>query len=435
MKTIEEHRLFLENFYEEIKHLSREERISKLVEMYPGSDKHFELFRSSSAFCTAPWFGLNVHPAGKIFPCCAYDQNKSIGHLENMTMQQARNAAGMSALKTAMLSNQKSPGCQSCYNSDLAGGENLKTHLKNIHEKYIPLIGLSKELPLLYLDVQFSNLCNLRCRICGPTFSSSWISDHEKMHGTKGDHKIHSIKKSYADQWSSVLDVIESIDEVYFWGGEPLMMPEHYEFLQRLIERGRTDVKLRYSTNFSELEYGKFKTLDLWKNFKNLSVGASLDGSHARAEYMRKGTDWQKVISNRQRLMQEVPHARFFIACATSAYNIFHIADFFKEWVDLGYVHPDDFCVNLLYVPEKLSVQALNAQQKKAATEKIENLIKQFIRPKLGLNSIAEKRFQAAINHMNVTDKSHLRPDFDKYNQALDRIREESFAEAFPELQ
>lgn len=437
MKTLQEHRLFLENYYEEIKDLPKAHRYAKLIAQYPESKKYFDLLSESSVFCTAPWFGLNIHPAGKMFPCCAFDQKSPLGHLKENSIQEVRRGKGFETLKESMLSGKKIAECQSCYNSDRAGGENLRSHLKNIHEKYIPLLCLSEELPLIYLDVQFSNLCNLKCRICGPAFSSSWIADHQKLYNAQDtDYKIHSIKKEYPEKWNSVLSVIENVDEVYFWGGEPLMMPEHHEFLKRLIDLGKTNVKLRYSTNFSELEYAQSNTLDLWKNFKNLSVGASLDGSYERAELMRKGVNWLKVVKNRKRLMTEVPQARFFIACATSAYNILHIADFFKEWIELGYIGVNDFCVNLVYEPKHLSVQILPAEYKEKATAKIEDLIENFIRPRFGSSSVAEARFQAAINYMNSEDSQNEDIEkFKNYNISLDELRKENLKIVFPELQ
>lgn len=434
MKTVQEHRQFLEEYYEKIKDLPLPQRINRLVKYYPASQKYFDLFLKSNIFCTAPWLGLNIHPAGRLFPCCAFDQNQHLGHLKYETIQEFRSGRALNEIKNAILNNQPVDGCKSCYSSDETGGENLKTHLKNIHEKYIPLLSLGERLPLLYLDVQFSNLCNLRCRICGPVFSSSWIKDHAKLYGENAEMKIHSIKREYSEKWDSVLDIIESVDEVYFWGGEPLLMPEHTEFLRRLIQHGKTDVKLRYSTNFSELDFGNSNIIELWKQFKNLSIGASLDGSYERGEYMRKGLDWNQVVENRRRLMLEIPHARFFIACATSAYNILHLPDFFKEWIQLGYVHANDFCVNLLLAPEKLSVQTLSAENKRKATQKIEKLIADLIRPRFGPNSIAEQRFQAAINHMNARDLSHLKEEFIQYNKSLDEIREENFRQVFPEL-
>ncbi|AGH96553.1 twitch domain-containing radical SAM protein [Pseudobdellovibrio exovorus] len=429
------HIQFLNNLFSSLESTSAEERRLVYNRLYPQSEKYINLFYSDKSFCTAPWLGINIHPEGKVFPCCAYEQSMPLGHISKNSIEEIRSGTTFDQIRSLMASGKKVGGCKSCYTTDDVGGDNLKSHLRNIHEKYVPLLGLQNQLPIFYLDVQFSNLCNLRCRICGPTFSSSWINEHKSLfNSAEHDYKLHGIKKDHPSQWQLLLDSIDYLDEVYIWGGEPLMTPEHYDFLERLIAKGRTDVKLRYSTNFSNLYIDKKNIIELWKKFKNLSIGASLDGTEKRIEYMRKGVNWQQVIENRKILQKEVPHAYFFIACATSMYNIWHIPDFFKEWVEMDYVQESGFCVNILTVPDYLSAQVLPPDIKLQVTEKTNSLIQDFIRPKFGLNSISEKRFAAALEFMNQKDESQKISAFFKYNQKLDLSRKESFFDVFPEL-
>lgn len=431
----EAHSSFLTLLFQKISQKTVFERKHIYSYLYPQSQKYIDLFYEDLAFCTAPWLGVNIHPEGKVFPCCAFDQNTPLGHLKTNSLDEIRTSESFENIRKAMSSGKRVAGCKSCYNTDALGGENLKTHLRNIHEKYIPLLALHNDFPVFYLDVQFSNLCNLRCRICGPMFSSSWISEHKALfNSAEHDYKLHAIKKDHPSRWQMLLDSIDHLDEVYIWGGEPLLTPEHYEFLEKLIEKGRTDVRLRYSTNFSNLYLDTKNIIPLWKQFKNLSIGASLDGSGKRLEYMRKGVNWDQVVENRKVVQKEVPHAYFFIACATSLYNIWHIPDFFKEWVQQGYVHESGFCVNILSVPDYLSAQLLPADLKVEVTSKIQDLIQNFIRPQFGEHSLSEKRFSAAIEFMNQKDESQKIPEFFKYNQKLDSSRKENFFEIFPEL-
>ena len=66
-------------------------------------------------------------------------------------------------------------------------------------------------------------------------------------------------------------------------------MPEHYQILDKLIELGRTNVKIRYSTNFSKFKFGKKHVFDYWKQFKNLQLWVSVDGIGKIGEYVRHG--------------------------------------------------------------------------------------------------------------------------------------------------
>ena len=63
-------------------------------------------------------------------------------------------------------------------------------------------------------------------------------------------------------------------------------MPEHYQILDKLLELGRTDVQIRYSTNFSRFKFGKKHVFDYWRHFKNLQVWISVDGIGKVGEYV-----------------------------------------------------------------------------------------------------------------------------------------------------
>jgi sulfatase maturation enzyme AslB (radical SAM superfamily) len=136
---------------------------------------------------------------------------------------------------------------------------------------------------------------------------------------------------------------IPYLEQVYFAGGEPLIMKEHYTLLEKLIDAGKTDVRIQYNTNFSELRFKDKHVFEYWKHFKNVSVGASLDASGARAELMRKGTDWQQTVDNRQRMMEEVPHVDFYVSATVSTMNVLHVLDFHKAWTELGLIRAKDF--------------------------------------------------------------------------------------------
>jgi sulfatase maturation enzyme AslB (radical SAM superfamily) len=196
--------------------------------------------------------------------------------------------------------------------------------------------GTHPEFKIRYWDVRFSNLCNFSCRSCGPIFSSNWYNDHVKLYNTKPDvlgREMARVEYTAGDEDSmleQMLPHIPYLEQVYFAGGEPLIMKEHYFMLEKLIEHGKTDVRIQYNTNFSELAFKDKHVFNYWKHFKNISVGASLDASGERAELMRKGTDWEQAINNRRRMIEEVPHVDFYVAATISAMNVLHIFDFHR---------------------------------------------------------------------------------------------------------
>jgi hypothetical protein len=92
------------------------------------------------------------------------------------------------------------------------------------------------------------------------------------------------------DMWNQMQEHIPYLEQIYFAGGEPLIMEEHYNVLKELVRLKRFDVRLQYNTNFSRLNLKDENVLDYWKLFNNVSIGASLDAMGPRAEYIRKGT-------------------------------------------------------------------------------------------------------------------------------------------------
>jgi sulfatase maturation enzyme AslB (radical SAM superfamily) len=145
---------------------------------------------------------------------------------------------------------------------------------------------------------------------------------------------------------------IDCLEQIYFAGGEPLIMREHYVLLDKLLAAGRTDVKLQYNTNFSELQFKDKHVFEYWSQFRDVRVGASLDGMGKHAELVRKGTQWDQIEKNRSLMMELVPHVKFSVNCTVSSLNVLHALEFHKDWVSRGFILPDDWNVNICQSPE-----------------------------------------------------------------------------------
>ena len=107
------------------------------------------------------------------------------------------------------------------------------------------------------------------------------------------------IKERTIEVWDQLEPHFDTVERIYFAGGEPLMMEEHYRILKRLIKMGRSEVVLIYNTNLSTLNLKKDSVLDLWPQFDRVVIEASLDGSGERGEFVRKGLVWEEWKENR----------------------------------------------------------------------------------------------------------------------------------------
>jgi sulfatase maturation enzyme AslB (radical SAM superfamily) len=225
------------------------------------------------------------------------------------------------------------------------------------------------------------------------------------------------------------------IKEIYFAGGEPMMQKEHYMTLDKLIEVNNSTVHIRYNTNFSKLILGKWNVLEHWKKFNDVLVNASLDASHERAEFWRKGTVWEEIVANRERMIQECPHVKFNISCTLSWVNVFNVLDFHKEWVEKKLIGVNDIMISDLDNPMYYSLKNIPQWKK----EKIELAVNEHI--KWLVNTNADKRvismFESSIKFMysNDTIPEAWNIDFHRIVSRLDTIRDESFFDTFPEHQ
>jgi hypothetical protein len=264
-------------------------------------------------------------------------------------------------------------------------------------------------------------------------FSSNWVKEAKKMSWLSKDHpNVSYAGKHKTDAWEQLLPHIPYIEEVYFAGGEPLMMQEHYDLLNELLRQGRTDVKLVYNTNFTELEFKGTSVLDIWNEFESVSIGASLDASYERAELMRHGTQWSQTVRNREQMLRICPTVDFYVSSTLSIMNAYHMPDFHREWIDLGLVRPGDWNINILQSPEYYRIDVLPPSMKQEVVELYNSHI-EYIEP-LDDISRATKGYRAAVNYITRTDNTRLIPELVQKLDHLDRWRNENFWATFPEL-
>jgi organic radical activating enzyme len=340
----------------------------------------------------------------------------------------------MRELRKDMLNERPNPACGRCYEQEESGFFSGRKSANKHHGHHIKRIDDDK-FQMSYWDIRFSNLCNLSCRSCGHIFSSSWYQDQAKLAG--GDWKDRNQVLNYAgrtetDMWGQLVPHLDYVEQIYFAGGEPLMMTEHYNILDELERRGRFDVRLIYNTNFTHTKLKDREVFDYWRKFKSVAVGASLDGMGPHAEYIRKGTNWQIVERNRRAMLEQCPDVDFYISPTLSILNAWHLPDFHREWTEKGLITAKDLNVNILQDPAYLRIDIATAKYKDQLTAKYQEHLA-WLRPQDTLNRAAVG-FESAINFMQATDNTHLLPKFWNKMSELDNLRNESLLNIIPEL-
>lgn len=398
------------------------------------TDREKFLLTESETFCIYPWIHLHPYPTGKTYPCCHADFNYPVGNTKENTMEEIYRDQPMDELRTNMLTEVKSPACQRCYEQEANGFFSGRRSANKHHGHHIKRIK-DGEFRMSYWDVRYSNLCNLSCRSCGHIFSSSWYQDQVKLAGPvwAKEHKVLNYAgRTRTDMWEQLLPHIDYVEQIYFAGGEPLMMEEHYNILDELERRERFDVRLIYNTNFTQTKLKDREVFDYWRKFKSVAVGASLDAMGPRAEYIRKGTEWDIIERNREEMLRVCPEVDFYASPTLSILNALHLPDFHKEWVNKGYIRAQDFNINILQDPAFYRIDIATPEYKQQIEQAYLAHL-EWLRPQ-DLLSRATVGFESAITYMQATDNTALLPKFWAKTTELDSIRNENLLDVIPEL-
>jgi organic radical activating enzyme len=415
------------------------DRVPNYIKLEDLTEKQQFRLMESENFCMLPWIHLHAWPDGSAFPCCLAKAAHPVGNFKQKTMREIWNDTDMREIRRNMLEDKPSRQCEDCYEQEAAGFASMRNNSNKAFGQHQDLVeqtlpdGTSPDMKLHYWDVRFSNICNLKCRSCGSIFSSRWYDDDVKLYGKALRPRVQFAGRHSEDVWQQMQEHIPYLEQIYFAGGEPLIMEEHTRILKLLIEKGNTQVRLIYNTNLTELKYKRESVLELWKHFPSVCVAASLDDMGERAAMIRSGTNWNQVEQNIRDLKRECPHIDFMISPTLSMMNIWNFVPFHRYMIDQGFIEPKDFNLNILQGPAEYRIDVLPLELKLKFKQQFEEHI-EWLRPRDTINR-ATGGFEGAIAFMMSTDNSRLLTDFWETTSDLDWSRNERLIQVVPELE
>ena len=417
------------------------------------TDKELEELVKGDAFCVLPWIHMHPWPDGRVFTCCLSEHDQPIGDLNEQTLEEVYNSETMKKFRLEMLAGKKISNCNRCYEQEGYGHETLRirsneefmqdhelwSHKKDIVKSTREDGTVDGGVNMTYVDMRFSNICNMRCRTCGPDLSSQWFHDAvDSKYNKTPEQAILQIQKGKTYDFMQTFDqYLPTVEKIYWAGGEPLIMDEHWYIMNKIVEMGKTrmdsPMRIFYNTNFKTLTYKDNDVIELWNKFQPecISIGASLDDSGKRGEYIRKGTIWSETVKNRKRMKEECPDIDFNISCTVSMFNILNVDKFFWEMVEEGFIGIEDFGINILLGKHIHRCTVLPERYRKEAQKKIAQIIEDVeYKDNLGRTTSTFKSLHKFLDE----DMSHLIVPSMREAKELDRFREETLFEAIPEL-
>ena len=320
----------------------------------------------TKTFCPLPWNSINIRNNGDLRICCnanSYTKNRGIIRKKDGTpfnakkdnLNEARNSNLSKEIRSSMLKGEWHPECERCRQEEKNGIKSRREReaeewdiIKTAWEDTESDGTIKTEMfSLDYLDIRYGNFCNLKCRMCGPTDSDQWYNDHVKLYNTTSYKDTHEqIKLTKNDKgnwttdqynwfkddnifWDNFEKYTKEAKKLYIVGGEPLIIEEHIDSLEMLIKNGSSkNIQIEYNTNLTTVSN---RILRLWKHFKQIRIGASIDGCKNVFEYQRYGTNWERVHKNLNKIQNNNDiNFKCWFAFTITPFNVFHFPEFMK---------------------------------------------------------------------------------------------------------
>lgn len=313
-------------------------------------------------FCLAKWNQVTMHLGTGVTHSCHHPAVHKIPLEELKDNPSAlHNTKFKKEQRKTMLNGGRPKECDYCWRiEDNNTGEFSDRVFKSLepwalkHNDIIKDMDGDENVLPTYIEVSFSNVCNMKCTYCGPEASSKWYEDIKQngpiklLEGTDDEY--------WAQGWQQDLEVFKNreynpyVEAFWEWwpelsknlkvfritGGEPLMSKDTFKVLEDLIENPRPDLEISINTNLSVPDklWNRFIDLAIQlkdsDNIKNLTVYTSVEGWGKRAEYARTGLNFELFLQRYEQLIS-MGNIR---AVLMSTYNMFSITSFTRllEW-------------------------------------------------------------------------------------------------------
>ena len=427
----------------------------------------------SKTFCPLPWIHIATRPNGDVRLCCTSNASgaglidaKEIGlvtkdgvrmNLREHTINEVWNSQFMRDTRLQMLDGKIPESCTKCFAEESMGIKSKRNWETLVWQERIDIPSIvaqtqddgSLPVNIPYFDLRLGNLCNLKCVMCSPHDSSSWIKDwklqtpqytnpilkQDQGWDRTMDYTWYQ-KGSFID---SMKEQAQHIKELYFAGGEPLLIPEHFNILEFMVAEGHAkNCVLRYNSNGTEISD---RLLELWTHFKLVKFNFSIDAFGTKNDYIRYPSEWNNIVQNLHKLDNTGDNVVVNVACAVQALNVMYL-DELVDWKmsqNFKKVNTKEYGagligLHLVYLPSYINVRVLPYEMKVAASKRIYALVEKYSSQEFNSDPYGRQRWLGLVDYMMKEDWTTKLPALTEYLKICDDTRATSFRDTFLEL-
>jgi len=337
--------------------------------------------------CMAPWTHTYLSPQTERRLCCAsrepaqsFTQYIDTAQGDNVytpqTLEQYWNGDNIRRIRRQMMANQVPPECEVCdkklLNQDVYRDYfgHLFGHKWQQVQDTTDETGWTSMQPVSW-DYRFSNLCNFKCRMCGPMLSSAWETEARKQGKIEPwmekpvKKQILQFQRDTVEQEFAQAVEEHRLEEVYWVGGEPLMYEQHWHYMQRIIELGDgPGLYARYNTNLSRVDYKGINLYnDILDNIRDWQICASIDGTGTVGEYIRTGLDYNSWLKHFEQGVQHSHNPRMmridFTLTTPGLFEVINICKLAREFnvqilAKVVFAFTPDIAMSPLFLPRSI---------------------------------------------------------------------------------
>jgi MoaA/NifB/PqqE/SkfB family radical SAM enzyme len=456
---------------------------------------------SKETFCTLPWSSILILPSGDFKICCftghklphggdshgvAVDENMKAMNVLTHSIKDAMNSVWHKEVRAAQAKGERHEACKVCWDRDDAasrqGVHSTSLRVNRTYDQNVegaaryssipdrnrpggqPMIGSAipenvsswlinqetgemKDIMPISLDIRFSNLCNAKCIMCTPLYSTMWYEDYEKLTGNDsfdaGPVRYNILKQpkvsgrfTYSSDmpewrddprwWKQLDELSPHLRHIYITGGEPFIQPIHDKFIERLVVGGYAkNIVIEYDTNLSVINP---KILKFLSEFKDIILRISTDDVGDRYELIRYPLKFDRLMNNMVMLKDYGLDKKIdTITTCIGIYSMYAPMRMYETFAPMGY---DKYFIRILRSPKAVDMAYLPRKIKEKVIKDYDenNFLPHFHKTHVAgylKNNFDLVEDDAAMRHMNR---------FVNYMEGLDRIRKTDWKATFPEV-
>ena len=420
------------------------------VKYYKELQKRYD--KVGPGFCVLKWHHLEMHLGSAQSHSCFHCPQRHLSLDEDL-----HNTKQKMEQRKLMLEGERPAECFYCWNVEDSGSISPRIALTPIYTEMEPDIiettaRLEWDQPVYpkYLEMSFSNKCQMKCSYCS-TQNSSSLHEEIKQFGVypllnienEGQYKSHGRENMYDEDspmydkfWDWFDEAKNHLRVLRITGGEPLLHESTFKLAEMIKD---TDIAFHVNSNLSVSQRRVDRIIKTMREMRNPKIYASIDTVKEQAEWIRHGLNSNTFDINMFKIIGQqipiglmvtfnflsIPKSKEFLSYVLQLKNIGDVkldTPYMSNPKHLSALITDDKMLNLLRDSEKFMEDNTEDGNPKK------------------FNSGELQKFKTVVrwveqNRFTDEDLNSHRTDFKLFIDEHDRRRGTDWHAAFPELE